>query len=88
VPKAKKTLYSSFYFINSSAVIPSCYWSRYPIIWQNVQGKITYYSQQNSGLLKFVIDKNNVLNEDKDFYYDDVNLNDKRNRDWLYKKSC
>ena len=61
VPGAKMDLYSIFYFSDPSYHPKS--WSGYPITWEKVSGsKITYFSQQNKGLVKFIIDKREIVN--------------------------
>jgi hypothetical protein len=61
-PGEKMQMYSSFYFTNSSNTYVPPYWSDSPLIWEKVPGsKITYYSQQNSGIVKYVIDKSDII---------------------------
>ena len=62
VPGAKIIAYSTFYFTNTSEAYVPCYWSGSPRVWQEVPGsKITYFSQQNVGLVKYIIDKSEIV---------------------------
>lgn len=64
VPGARTTIYSTFYFSNSSYHPQS--WLGYPKSWEEVPGsKITYFSQQNKGLVKYSIDKGEIVNINK-----------------------
>jgi hypothetical protein len=68
VPGAKVTMYSTFYFTNKSDGLAYCFWSRTPLVWQDVPGsKITYFSQQNAGLVKYVVDKSEILNDSEPY---------------------